>query len=172
MSFFARLSLAAGTFFRILSSPELAARVQRLERAQPAPAPESPSLVQAAPDAALQLLGLMQQEGRFVDFLQEDVAAFSDAEIGAAARVVHQGCAKALREHVTVEPVRSEAEGARVTLEEGFDAAANRLVGNVTGQAPFAGALVHRGWRASAVNLPKVAAGHDLRVLAPAEVEL
>ncbi|KAF5275150.1 hypothetical protein FQA39_LY18668 [Lamprigera yunnana] len=101
--------------------------------------------------AALQLLGPeCSGEARFVDFIQEDVAPYTDAEIGAAARVVHEGCRKVLREHITIAPVRSEAEGSRVTLPAGFDAAAVRLSGNVQGQPPFTGTLGHRGWQANA----------------------
>jgi hypothetical protein len=126
----------------------------------------------AEPNAALQLLGLLQQEGRFVDFLQEDVAAYSDAEVGAATRVVHEGCKRVLKQHFAIEAVRPEAEGTRLTLPAGFDASAVRVTGNVVGQAPFTGSLTHRGWRVTDVRLPRVAAGHDLAVLAPAEVEL
>ncbi len=86
--------------------------------------------------------------------------------------MVHEGCSKVLREHFTIDAVRSEAEGSRVTLPEGFDAAAVRLTGNVVGKAPFTGTLSHRGWRASSVRLPKLAEAHDAKVLAPAEVEL
>ncbi len=86
--------------------------------------------------------------------------------------MVHDGCGKVLREHFTIETVRTEAEGAIVTLEEGFDANAVRLTGNVAGKAPFRGALSHRGWRAAGVHLPKLAETHDASVLAPAEVEL
>ena len=91
---------------------------------------------------------------------------------GAAARLVHEGCAKVLREHLSIAPVRDEAEGSRITLPSGFDASAVRLTGNLVGHPPFPGSLRHRGWRASDVRLPKLAAGHDTRVLAPAEVEL
>ena len=122
--------------------------------------------------AALQLLGLMQREARFVDFIQEDVAPYTDAEIGAAARVVHEGCRKVLREHVSLAPVRAESEGSRLTLPAGFDAAAVRVTGNVVGQPPFTGTLQHKGWRATAVRLPALTEGHDTRVIAPAEVEL
>lgn len=122
--------------------------------------------------AALQLLGLMQREARFVDFLQEDVAPYTDAEIGAAARVVHEGCRKVLREHFSIEPVRTEAEGSRVTLPAGFDASAVRLTGNVVGQAPFTGQLAHRGWRATQVRLPQLTDSQAATVLAQAEVEL
>ena len=84
----------------------------------------------------------MQREARFVDFVQEDVASYSDAEIGAATRVVHAGCRKLLREHFSIAPVRTEAEGSRVTVPAGFDASAVRLSGNVVGTAPFFARLV------------------------------
>ena len=122
--------------------------------------------------AALQLLGLMQREARFVDFIQEDVAPYTDAEIGAAARVVHEGCRKVLREHFTIAPVRAEAEGSRVTLQAGFDAAAVRLTGNVVGQAPFTGTLGHRGWQVTEVKLPQLTDTETAKVIAQAEVEL
>ncbi len=173
-SFLARLALA----WRILTNARFATDVAQLG-APGLPAPVNPPaavepapLKEAEPDAALQILGLLQQEGRFVDFLQEDVSAFSDAEIGGAARVVHEGCSKTLRQHLRIESVRDEAEGARVTLPEGFDASAVRLTGNVVGKPPFTGTLAHRGWRATEVKLPKVAPHHDVSVLAPSEVEL
>ncbi|MDH0495586.1 DUF2760 domain-containing protein [Comamonas aquatica] len=122
--------------------------------------------------AALQLLGLLQREARFVDFIQEDVAPYTDAEIGAAARVVHAGCRKVLGEHFTIAPVRPETEGARITLPAGFDAAAVRLTGNVVGQAPFTGTLGHRGWQVTQVQLPQLTDPQAAKVLAQAEVEL
>ena len=180
-SFFARFFLAFGIFFRFIFNSEFAAGVLRLSRAVAPSEEESttkkaglepPPLKQAPPDAALQLLGLLQQEGRFVDFIEEEVASFSDADIGAAARGIHEGCRKALREHFAIEPVRSEQEGNRVTVEEGFDASSTRLTGNVVGKPPFSGILIHRGWRVTKVTLPKLAAEHNINVLAAAEVEL
>jgi hypothetical protein len=178
-SFLTRLILALRAFGRILGDAAFAAGVLRLERgerAEPAtPAvvePPRPALREAPPDSALQLLALLQREGRFVDFLEENVSAYSDAEIGGAARVVHEGCHKVLREYLCIEPARTEAEGARLTLAAGFDAAAVRLTGNVVGQPPFTGTLTHRGWRVTEIRLPRLAEGHDVRVLAPAEVEL
>ena len=126
----------------------------------------------ATDTAALQLLGLMQREARVVDFIQEDVAPYSDAEIGAAARVVHEGCRKVLREHFAIAPVRAEAEGSRITLPAGFDAAAVRLTGNVVGQAPFTGTLSHRGWQVTDVKLPQLTDIQAAKVIAQAEVEL
>lgn len=141
----------------------------------PAPAPAAapaPQLRTAPHEAALQLLGLLQRDARFIDFIEEDVKAYSDADIGAAARVVHEGCRKVLREHFSLEPLRTENEGSRITLPEGFDAAAVRVTGNVVGKAPFTGTLSHRGWRVTDTRLPQLAAGHDAAIVAQAEVEL
>lgn len=173
----ARISLAISVFWRIIINPEFALGVFRLrqgaevERAEPAAKPAA-LLQETGPAAALQLLGLLQRDGRFIDFIEEDVAGFSDTEIGAAARVVHEGCRKVMREHFTLESVRGEAEGARLTLEPGFDAASLRLTGNVVGDPPFNGTLTHKGWTATEIRLPKLAVGHDVNILAPAEVEL
>ncbi|PCI51012.1 MAG: hypothetical protein COB51_02710 [Moraxellaceae bacterium] len=136
------------------------------------PAPSTIKVTEYSADAALQVLGLLQQEARFIDFLQEEVQHYSDAEVGAAARVVHEGAKKVLNENFIVEAVRTEEEESRVTLEEGFNTAEVRLSGNVVGKPPFSGQLIHRGWKVTQVNLPKVIEGHDLTVIAPAEVEL
>ena len=101
----------------------------------PAPAP-APEFKAASPDAALQLLALLQQNARLIDFFREDLKGFSDADVGAAARVVHEG-AKTLNEYFRLEPVQSESEESRITLNAGFNAAEVRLTGNVTGQPPF-----------------------------------
>jgi Domain of unknown function (DUF2760) len=130
------------------------------------PAPPS------GPVQALQLLSLLQREGRLVDFLQQDIASFPDADVGAAARVVHDGCRRALLAHATIEPVRSETEGARVVLAAGFAADELKLTGEVGGEPPYRGVLRHRGWRATRLELPQIVGGHDAHVLAPAEVEL
>lgn len=186
----ARVGIAFAAFFRALWDAAFAGSVQGLregkrlalpERTESAPkkteaAPKKeaplPVLREAGPDAALQLLSLLQREGRFIDFLEEDVSAFSDAQIGAAARVVHTQCRAALREHIPLEPIRSEEEGEKITLQRGFDAQTIRLGGNVSGEPPYTGSLSHRGWRAREVKLPKMAEGHDASIVAPAEIEL
>jgi hypothetical protein len=121
---------------------------------------------------ALQLLTILQREGRLLDFLQEEVDAYSDAQIGAAVRDIHRGCKKALAEHMPVEPVLREPENARVRVDVGFDPSRIRLVGNVVGDPPFTGALRHHGWRIASVKLPPPPRGTDPTVVAPAEVEL
>jgi len=172
-SFFARLWLAIVCFFRIVfdrpfaaAVTELRARGPRLSGATPQPLPAART--DAGP--ALHLLSLLQREGRLIDFCEEELAGFSDAQIGAAARTVHDGCRKALRGTVTLSPVRPEPEGASVTLPPGFDPSAVRLSGNVAGNPPFSGVLRHHGWKATAVRMP--AASGDPTVIAPAEVEL
>ena len=105
-----------------------------------------------------------------MDFVQQEVVTFSDAEIGAAARLVHEGCRRALRAHARVVSIRQEAEGAPLTLEQA--SADVKLVGNVAGSAPFRGVLRHRGWRVEELSLPKLIGEHDLHVVAPAELEL
>ncbi len=183
LPFFSRLSMAIGSFFALLGDGRLAARVQALrngaplasEVPPPAPVqtpPPAPVRPTANVDAALQLLALLQRESRFVDFLQEDIAAYSDADVGGAARLLHGGARKVLKDTFDLETVRTEAEGSRLTLPAGFDAAAVRVTGNVVGQPPFTGTLQHKGWRATAVRLPALTQGHDTHVIAPAEVEL
>jgi len=178
-SFMRRLSLAFGAFFSIIGNRDFAAQVMRLRAGADVPAPaaaEAPSdvrpLREVPHEAALQLLGMLQREARLVDFVAEDISAYSDADVGGAARLVHAGCRKVLGEHFSIEPVRADAEGSRVTLADGFDAAAIRLTGNVVGKPPFTGTVSHRGWRVTDARLPKLAEHHDASIIAQAEVEL
>jgi hypothetical protein len=180
----ALLTLILKAFRKTSGQPgNLPAAEPEQTQAAPAPAPIATPVPATAPtaaaqfneassDAALQLLALLQQNARFIDFLQEDLRGFSDADIGAAARVVHEGGKKTLKDYFTLQPVRAENEESRVTLKAGFSAAEVRLTGNVTGEPPFTGTLIHRGWKAVEVKLPKLAKGHDTTILAAAEVEL
>lgn len=147
-------------------------KIVEVEKLVHAPAPEPVILKEATPDAALQLLGLLQKEARFIDFIKEDIATYSDADIGVAARVVHEGCNKAINEHFTLAPIRSEQEGGKITLQQGFDASTVRLTGNIVGSAPFTGTLIHKGWQVTNSRLPKLTQGHNAKILAAAEVEL
>jgi hypothetical protein len=191
-SFWTRFVLAWSSFFRILFDADFAALVGRaretghlpeLPAAKPEPAPPAPKpaaeskppiKAEAERDVgpALQLLGLFQREGRLVDFLQQDLSVFGDAEIGAATRVVHEGCRRALTRHVKVAPIRTEDEGTKITLEAGYAPAQIKLTGNVAGSPPYRGVLRHRGWRAESIDLPHAVGDHDAKVLAPAEIEL
>ncbi len=126
----------------------------------------------ASTESAMQLLSLLQKEARLIDFLNEDVSAYSDEEVGAAARVIHSGGQKVLKDYVSVAPIRTEEEESRITVTEGFNPQEVRLTGNVTGSAPFNGTLVHKGWQITEMNLPKLAQDYDAKIIAPAEVEL
>ena len=191
LSFLQRFSLGWRSLLRSLSDAEYAERLGNIDASPPVlPAPvESPEPAPSAPmaavepvpvraagpgpaEGALQLLNLLQREGRLVDFLQQEVSSFSDAQIGQAARVVHEGCRRTLQRYLEVEPVLEVAEGEPTTVSEGFDAEAIKLVGNVAGGAPFRGVLRHKGWRAREIRLPETLADHDFKILAPAEVEL
>lgn len=147
-------------------------KIVEVEKLVHAPAPEPVILKESTPEAALQLLGLLQKEARFIDFIKEDIASYSDADVGVAARVVHEGCNKAINEHFSLAPIRSEQEGGKITLQQGFDASSVRLTGNIVGSAPFTGTLIHKGWQVTNIRLPKLTQGHNANILAAAEVEL
>jgi len=126
----------------------------------------------SAEDAVLGLLGALQKEGRFIDFLQEDLNAYEDAQIGAAIRPIHEGCRQVVRERINIERIYESDEGSEVLVEKGFDPASVRLTGDVHGEPPFRGTLQHGGWKASSVELPKISAELNTSILEPAEIEL
>lgn len=135
------------------------------------PAPEAPSA--DLMDRAVQLLALLQRDGRLIDFFSENIAPYSDAQVGAAARNVHESCRQALERYIKLEPVIDSQEGQSVTVQEDFDPSTTKLIGNVTGQPPLRGVLRHHGWRATQVDMPPLPpAGLGRSVIAPAEVEI
>jgi len=122
---------------------------------------------------AITLLATLQREARFVDFLKEPLDSYSDAQIGAAVRDVHRDCAKVLDRLFSIRSMVDQEEGSPVEVPPGFDAGRFRLTGNVAGDPPFHGRLVHHGWEAAEIQLPAWS-GTPLsaRVVAPVEVEL
>jgi hypothetical protein len=168
MSFFTRLRMALSFLF--------GGELPKTAPALPLPPEEPPVVVPkvSAPNhaSALFLLGLLQREGRLLDFLLEDIAPFSDAEVGSAARLVHEGCKKVLQQYVPVTPVSTQRDGDSVTVPAGFDANRFRLLGNVSGTGPWKGTLKHHGWLVTGVSLPAIPTTVDVNVVAPAEVEL
>jgi len=183
--------LAFSVFFRILFDVRFAASIAGQPRAEGKAAERSttepdwaaaeakvvaattePPLLPSPDTGALVLLSLLQGEGRFVDFVQQDIAAFPDADVGAVARVVHSGCRKVLSSHLRIAAIRGESEGQPVALEPGFDPNRIKLTGNVAGTGRLNGVLRHRGWQATEVHLPTVVDRAGTQVLCPAEVEL
>jgi hypothetical protein len=152
------------------SEEPLKQEVKRLER-------EVQTVRKAAsrpsPGPAIQVLSILQRQGRLVDFLQEDLGLYEDGQIGAAVRSIHQGCKEALSQNVGLETVYGEEEGTEVTIEPGFDPKAVRLTGNVRGDPPFRGILRHRGWRVVRMDLPLKSPDKEIDwILAPAEIEI
>jgi Domain of unknown function (DUF2760) len=140
----------------------------------PAPAPIQPPAPTAKQAEAeiVTFFGLLQEKGRLVDFLMEDITPYEDSEVGAAARVIHQGCRQVLQEYFNISPISEAAEGTQVTVPAGYSADQFRLVGKLTGEPPFTGTLLHKGWKTEFVKLPRIVNTDRLPSIAPAEVEL
>ncbi len=168
MGFLARYILALRLFFQIWFNREAAERHKALSETKALPEPVKPRTVSEEGErGAARLLAVLQREGRFVDFLQEGIDDYTDEEVGGAVRSVHKGCRKALDEFMTLAPTHSGEEGDQVTVDEGFDASAIQLVGDVSGDPPFKGTLAHHGWRAEKVNLPDLPESMDPMVILP-----
>jgi hypothetical protein len=123
-------------------------------------------------DRAVQVLALLQRDGRLIDFLAENISPYPDVQLGAAVRTIHEACRKVLEHYVKLEPILNSEEDQPVTVQSGFDPAAIKLLGNVTGESPIRGVLRHKGWHVKELNLPPLPQGSGRMVIAPAEVEL
>jgi Domain of unknown function (DUF2760) len=184
--FWERLAFAFRCFFSILLHADipldiLQKLVQPAGAAPQAATVASPSVsgrkeVELPPaeafDRAVQMLALLQRDGRLVDFLAENISAYPDAQVGAAVRTIHDNCRQVLDKYVNLEPILNSEEDQPVTVPVGFDLAAIRLIGKVVGEPPVRGVLRHKGWRVKEVNLPPLPQGTARMVVAPAEVEL
>ncbi len=161
-----RLLNACRLFMRALRDPGFAARQLA------APAPAVPA-ARVARSEAIELLAVLQREGRLVDFLQEPIATYEDAQIGAAVREVHAGCQRALERIFGPVPAMSQTEGSRVQVPAGYDPTGIKLTGAVTAAPPYSGTLQHAGWRASRCALPSWTGSDAAAMLiAPPEVEV
>ncbi len=183
MGFGKRLSYAFQCFVSVLSKGEIPAQIapELIQEPMPpefvsaqvaAPAPLAEATAPESTDRAVQMLALLQRDGRLIDFITEDIAPYQDAQIGAAVRDLHESCRKAIDHYLALEPVIASEEGQPVTVEPGFDPAAIKLIGNVTGHPPLRGMLRHRGWRVAQVNLPPLPDSAGRAIIAPAEVEI
>ena len=145
---------------------------QEPEKAVPKPAPAKQP-PKPARSEAITLLATLQREARFVDFIKEPLDSYSDAQIGAAVRDVHRDCGKVLDRLFAIRSMVDQEEGSPIEVPPGFDAGRYRLTGNVAGDPPFHGRLVHHGWEAAEVQLPAWSGTQlSARVVAPVEVEL
>ena len=172
----ASLAIALGLLMAILlirsekAGPETE---NQTETARPVPVP-----VQTAGNREeaeiVSFLAIFQERGRLIDFLMDDITTYDDAQVGAAARVVHQGCKAALQEYFRIRPIREESEGSSVTIPAGYAADEYRLIGKISGPGAFSGTLLHHGWKTDSVNLPRLVRTDPDRLptIAPAEIEL
>jgi hypothetical protein len=177
-----RLSLAFKSFFGLLFRGKLPDDVQialNLTRRAAAPAaPAAPPKPPAQPaDGAVQILGVLQKEGRLIDFLMEDISQFSDDQVGAAVRDIHKNSRAALDRHLKLVPVIDGVEGALTRLAASGlgpkDTASLRLVGKVPADGKVeAGILQHRGYKVEKIDLPALKPGEKVTILAPAEIEV
>lgn len=178
--------IALRALFRVLFDQALAEQVDAVLAGEPplleSPAtetvekptePAAPTKPRPERSDALTLLATLQREARLVDFVQESLDGYSDAQIGAAARDVHRDTRNTLNRLFGLEPLAAEAEGEPVEVPAGFDPGCYHLTGNVTGEPPFRGRLTHHGWRASRCEVPVWSGSQQAsQVIAPAEVEL
>jgi hypothetical protein len=175
IGFSTRLSFAFRCFFSLLFQGEIPEDVLEVLGGSKAAAPPKVGGAQPSPeslDRAVQMLALFQRDGRLVDFLTEDVSPYPDGQLGAAVRSIHASCRQVLDRYLKLEPILDSEEDKPVTVPSGFDPAAIKLVGNVTGEPPIRGLLRHRGWRVTEVTLPTLPQGSGRTIVAPAEVEV
>jgi hypothetical protein len=187
LSLGARVAYAFRCFFSLLLRgtipPDVAARLAApppVRAAGPAPAapaeapraapPAAP--VQDTGDRAVQLLALLQREGRLVDFLREDLGAYADAQVGAAVRSVHAGCREVLDRYLGLEPILADEEGVVTQVGAGVSPSAVKLVGAVATHGAVRGVVRHRGWRVGRIELPPLPSADARPIVSPAEVEV
>jgi hypothetical protein len=169
-----RILLAFRAFFALLFhgalSPEILTDLGLILKSDiPKPPPPKPEI--KPEDGALQLLGILQRDARVLDFFMEDIAPYSDDQVGAAARDIHTNTREVLIRHFAPVPVIDAVEGSSVKSDN--NPATAKFIGNVPAVGkPSGGVLRHKGWRASTASLPKLNNRQDLAVLAPAEIEV
>jgi hypothetical protein len=176
-----RIIIAIRIFFLTLFKSAIAEQVDQVLGGeqpaivhQPASKPkEPPAPKPPVRSEAITLLSALQRDARFIDFVQESLSEYSDAQIGAAVRDVHRDCAAVIDRLFSLKPVASQEEGSEFEVPKGFDSTRFRLTGNVTGEPPLQGRLVHAGWEATKCELPTWSGSKDsARVVVPAEVEM
>jgi hypothetical protein len=173
-----RISLAFRSFFSILFGGSLPADIAQAfgygkpgpaKAAAPTPAAAPPKPQASAADGAVQVLGVLQRDSRLIDFLMEDISAYTDDQVGAAIRDVQVQAKQSLERYLKLQPVIDAVEETTVTTA-GMDATSYKLIGKVPPNGKAAsGVLRHRGWKAGQVELP---AAKPSNILVPAELEV
>lgn len=173
-----RIDLAIRSFFWIFMNRKFADKVNEhfsstVEPKQIASEEQVKDVSVKERSDAVQLLALLQREGRLVDFLREPIDGFNDAQIGAAVRDIHRDCSALLTRLFGIEPLENAGEGSEMVIPQVYSPEKYHLTGNVTANPPYTGILRHHGWKASKVDLPAWKGNEDAAsIIAPAEVEL
>ncbi len=177
-----RILLAFRVFFTVLFNRQAAERIALALNGEVAPAPaiEAPKPQSPPPkpkkpvrSEAVTFLAALQRDARFLDFIKESLDGYTDAQVGAAARDVHRDCSTVIERMFAVEPLMIQDEQTEIEVPAGFDSAMYHLTGNVTGEPPFKGRLIHPGWQATKSEIPHWSGSEQAaRVIASAEVEL
>jgi len=118
---------------------------------------------------AIFTLNLLQREGRLIDFIQEDISSFSDAQVGAAVRQIHSQCAVTVEKYFKLRPISDGSEGASIPIPEKLDPSMIRLTGTID-QGAKAGILRHKGWISTEQALPQQVGSRNQCVVCPAEI--
>ena len=124
--------------------------------------------------AIIQFVRNLQSRGRLLDFLMADIHKLADSQVGAAARIVHQGLRDLMNDYFSIIPIATADEGSLVTIPEGQLGKSYRVLQSRGDELPERGRLVHKGWQASSVNLPQrqIKESSEARpVLAAAEID-
>ncbi len=170
-----RIVFAIRSFFAILFGGKLPGDIAKAfgfvpAKAAPPPKPAAPQI--KASDGALQILAILQRDSRLIDFLMEDISGYSDDQVGAAVRSLHEQARESLGRYLQLAPVIDGVEGTYTKIESS-DPSTVKLLGNVPASGKAAGGtLRHKGWRANRIDLPKLTPAQKAEVLAPAEIEI
>src|SRR5204862_1958871 len=109
---------------------------------KPVTAPPAAPVVRTS-DGALQILAILQRDSRLIDFLMEDVSGYSDDQVGAAVRELHDQCRDSVARYVTLQPVVDGVEGT-FTQAPPKDPNVVKFIGNVPATPPSGGILRHK----------------------------
>lgn len=168
-----RLGTACKAFWRILRDADAARKVSTLLQ------PEEPTVKPAerkrrpGRNDALNVLAALQREARLVDFLNESLDAYSDAQIGTAVRDIHRDAGAAIQRMFGIGPVLDQPENAAVEVPKGYSPNRYKLTGTLEGEPPYRGTLCHHGWQAAHCEVPEWHGDEDGRMcIAPAEVQV
>lgn len=187
------LGTAFRAFFAAVFNRELAKKLKRVldqpaeTLALPSPAPRDvaattgnssekvipKSSVGNVRSDAITLLVALQREARLIDLVKDNLGQYSDAQIGAAARPCLQQCAATLDRLFGLRAIAPVADGQSIAVPSNASPTRYTWIGESTGEdQTTSGKLVHHGWEASQVELPKWTGDTvDARVIAPVQVK-